>query len=149
MARATLLGGLPIILSGSNRGRLDRKAAAELLGISIEEVYQAYNLWIQLFRTKGCELTLLQYFEKLKDAGISVRALGNKPEDYHLARYGDVGPYTVTSCRFITKAENLREQKKSSVYSHMLTKYGPKKTKAILRKAGRLGGLKNRGKTRK
>ena len=47
--------------------------------------------------------------DKLKEAGIGIDQVGKA--GYHLARYGDIGDYTVENCRFIHHTENLNERK--------------------------------------
>jgi len=49
----------------------------------------------------------------LEEAGIEFGQIGVHRGDYHLARYGDTGPYALGNCRFITVEENLAEQKRS------------------------------------
>lgn len=36
--------------------------------------------------------------------------IGKSLDSYQLGRYGDVGGYSVTNCRFITKRQNLKER---------------------------------------
>ena len=110
MSRTTLLGNLPLIKEGANKNRLDRVALSKQIGFSIEEIYKAYNNWIQIFRIKESTLTFEEYLYKMKEAGIRPVNLGNENYDYHLSRYTDDGPYTKNSCRFILKKNNLKEQ---------------------------------------
>lgn len=75
------------------------------------------NLW-RKFRQKkrnaekiniGFELTFDQYCELLSLAKIKSSNVGVSL--YHLARYGDIGPYKIGNCRFVTYLVNLSEQK--------------------------------------
>lgn len=108
--RTKLLGDLPVHDSGLNRGRLNRNVAAVARGLSQKELHKAYNNWIQIFRIEGSNLKFDEYLDKLLEAGITPNCLGNGLNKYHLSRYDDEGPYTINSCRFITKAENMQEQ---------------------------------------
>jgi len=56
-------------------------------------------------------LELDQYRQKLIDAGIEPEQVGQKRDNYHLARYTDSGDYTTDTCRFIPHLDNLKEQK--------------------------------------
>ena len=51
---------------------------------------------------------LVQLFE---DAGITVNDIGQKSQQYQLARHGDTGHYEMGNCRFITMRENLQEKR--------------------------------------
>lgn len=55
-------------------------------------------------------LTFDEYAEKIVSAGIQPTQIGRTHGAYQLARYSDVGDYTVKSCRFITQLENLAER---------------------------------------
>jgi len=110
MTRTSFLGNLPLIRSGPNRNRLDREIVAKHLNYSIEEVYKAYNNWIQIFRIEGSTLTFEEYLNKLNETGIRPSDLGNDNNNYHLSRYTDEGPYTNNSCRFVMKRVNMEEQ---------------------------------------
>lgn len=136
MTRQILLGNLPVVDRGINKGKLDRSKTAELIGWNQKQVYKAYNNWIQIFRMEGSTLTFEQYILKLKEVGITPEQVGNSIDSYHLSRYNDEGPYTHKSCRFITKKENLEEMVPSNPYQNTLMKYGPIKTKEFSQKAG-------------
>lgn len=41
-----------------------------------------------------------------------------KPNGFHLARYNDVGEYSINNCRFITHTENFKERKLSAKSSN-------------------------------
>lgn len=124
MKHSHLLGNLPIHKSGSNKGRLDRNQAAKQLGISFEALHKGYNNWCQIFRKEGSTLTLDQYFNKLKSAGISVFDLGTVSGKYQLARYNDEGPYTNESCRFVPVEVNYSEQKRISPFQRLVNSCG-------------------------
>jgi len=134
------------ITSGINIGRIDRVKSALMYDLSLEEFSKAYNNWIQIFRIDGSNLTFEEYLMKMKEVGIKPFDVGNDNEQYHLSRYNDEGPYTISSCRFIRKIENLQEQAKElTPYMKTLNKYGPLKTKQIISENGRKGGLGNKG----
>ncbi len=57
----------------------------------------------------GFQLTFEEYCQLLRDAGIKSSQLGVR--GYHLARYGDVGPYAVGNCRFVPYLVNQAEKK--------------------------------------
>lgn len=59
------------------------------------------------------DLTYEQYCSLVQEANIVSSQLGRTGKGYDLARYGDQGGYTYGNCRFITHAENMREQKTS------------------------------------
>lgn len=139
MSRTELLSGLPVYKSGTNVGNLNRTLAANLLGLTKEELSKAYNNWIQIFRIDGSSLTFVQYLDKMKEADIGPYDVGNSIDQYHLSRYNDVGPYTNESCRFLLKKENLFEQKKVSPYLRVVYKYGEEVAKKIARENGRKG----------
>jgi hypothetical protein len=110
MTRSVLLGNLPKITKGINKGRLDRPKTAELYGFTIKQIYKAYNNWIQIFRVKGSTLSFEEYLNKLKEANIIPEQLGNDNYDWHLSRYDDESPYTKETCRFVYKHINMSEQ---------------------------------------
>lgn len=57
------------------------------------------------------ELSFDDYVKLLNEAGITYLDVGNK--GYHLARYNDMGPYSIGNCRFIFYKENMKEKKYS------------------------------------
>ena len=124
MKHTNQIGNLPRHKAGSNKGRLDRVRAAKELGISDNELHKAYNNWVQLFRRPGCTLTLEQYFLKMREVGITPDDLGNKLDDYNLARRNDEGPYTNESCGFIRCRANHKEQKKVNPFQRVVDKHG-------------------------
>ncbi len=124
-------------MCGPNKGRLDRKAAAIILGWSKEEISKAYNNWIQIFRKEGSTLTFSQYCDKMKEAGIGPADVGNGRERFHLARFNDEGPYSKESCRFVPGEVNFREQKRVAPFDAMVKKYGRDEAIRILTENGR------------
>jgi hypothetical protein len=54
-------------------------------------------------------MTFEEYCKLMREAGIKSSQLGVR--GYHLARYGDVGPYAYGNCRFIYYLANHAEQK--------------------------------------
>jgi hypothetical protein len=120
MKHSHLLGNLPTRKSGM----LNRPEAASELGVSVAALHKGYNNWCQIFRIVGSSLTLVQYFEKLNEAGITVFDLGVTVGRYNLSRYNDNGPYTNISCRFILVEENHNEQVFVAPFQRMVAKYG-------------------------
>jgi hypothetical protein len=110
MSRRHLLIGMPVFVSGPNKGRLDRKAAATAWELTEAQLSKAYNNWIQIFRYPDSALLFVEYLSKIVEAGISPDDVGMGAGKYQLARYGDVGAYADDNCRFIPAAENLAEQ---------------------------------------
>lgn len=132
-----MIGGFPIVVSGVNKGRLDRSTTAVCIGWSVREVSKAYNNWIQIFRMEGSDLTFEQYVRKMRDIGIRPDDVGNGRVQYHLARHGDMGPYSVATCRFILKSENLAEQKVESPFTRAVRKHGRARAIEMARENGR------------
>lgn len=62
----------------------------------------------------GFSLTFDQYLYKAYTCGLNsvsqVRRKGDSSKNYHLARYKDLGDYTVNNCRFTTQLENIQER---------------------------------------
>lgn len=110
MSRTDLLYGLPLISSGPNVNRLDRQAAAKQRKLTPKELAKAYNNWIQIFRVSSSDLAFIEYLDKMLEAGITPFDVGCHIGDYQLARIGDEGPYTKSSCRFILRENNFIEQ---------------------------------------
>ena len=145
MKRINLLGNLPTYISGINKNRLDRKKISSMYGITYNQVNKAYNNWIQIFRMTGSNLTFEQYLDKMKEVNITPDQVGNEFGKYNLSRYNDEGPYTNNSCRFILFEENLKEEKRESIYERSIRKNGKEKTHSQLSKSGRKGNLVKRG----
>ena len=124
MIRKELLGNLPLIESGPNKNSLNRTETCQLFGLTKEEIYKAYNNWIQIFRKPESTLTFEQYLIKMQEAGIRPFDLGNKNGHYQLARHKDIGGYTQENCRFITQEENSKELVRVNPYQALLKKYG-------------------------
>ena len=63
-------------------------------------------------RKAECRLTFEQYMKLAEQAGITDPAcIGRKDlYSFQLGRYGDVGPYEIGNCRFITMRQNLLER---------------------------------------
>ena len=55
-----------------------------------------------------CLLTFAEFIGLMRAAAIKSSALGVR--GYHLARYGDAGPYVVGNCRFVPWNVNAREK---------------------------------------
>lgn len=60
-----------------------------------------------------CELTFDDYCTLVESAGLKSSDLGFSGKKYVLARYGDMGNYTMGNCRFILQSENAAEKKVS------------------------------------
>lgn len=67
-------------------------------------------------------LSFHDYQAKLVEAGIDASQVGNRSDQYQLGRYTDTGDYTPESCRFITTATNLAEQKLNGGTARMAEK---------------------------
>lgn len=63
------------------------------------------------------ELTFAQYCDLIRTAKLKSSDLGYKGKKYVLARYGDIGPYSKTNCRFITQKENMAECASHTLYN--------------------------------
>jgi hypothetical protein len=61
-------------------------------------------------RGLSVNITYDQYKDLMVDAGIQPNQIGTGEHDYCLARYKDLGHYTLGNCRFITNHENMLEQ---------------------------------------
>lgn len=89
-----------------------------------------------------CELTLDQFRNLMKDAGITAHDIGIK--GYHLSRFNDLGDYTIDNCRFVFYKKNLNEKKvsdKSRLASKMnIMKANANRTFKSRSKAGKIGG---------
>lgn len=104
-------GELPKYASGPNTGRLDRNQIASKYSYTLKEVTKAYLNWQDTFRIEGSTLTFEQYLNKLYRAGLTPSDIGNKKGQFNLSRHNDTGPYNNESCRFLSRVENIREQK--------------------------------------
>lgn len=140
--RIELFGNLPFKYNKF----LDRKKICKMFNLNYKQLAKAYNNWIQIFRIKESNLTFEQYLLKLKETNINPDNIGNKRDQYNLARYNDIGPYTAKNCRFITRLQNENEQIKMSLYCLCIEKYGIIKTKEMMSNNGKKGGLNNKNK---
>jgi hypothetical protein len=147
--RKRLYGDLPTYKTGPNIGALNRQAVADLFGFSHYGILKSYNSWIRIFRIKGSNLSFRDYLQKMLEANIQPEDIGRKTTQFNLSRFRDKGPYKVSTCRFILKSDNLKEQLKEAPYLRMIRKYGKTKTHKILAKSGRAGGVAVAGKPRK
>ena len=68
-------------------------------------------------------LNFFEYIKLVKQAGIkSPNQIGLKRDQFQLARYNDIGPYSLGNCRFITQLENQKERNEHfDVSSHFKT----------------------------
>ena len=107
---ARFYGNLPLHSKGTNKGSLDRLSVSAIYSITVDQLFRAYCNWQHVFRFEESTLTFEQYLNKLAEAGIRPEDVGTSPHQYNLSRFKDEGPYTVESCRFITRRENLAEQ---------------------------------------
>lgn len=93
-----------------------RRDYLESVGIPREDVTEWVKKWHALemhcVQTgKPLELTFFTYIDLAVEAGIlDYKMIGKSLDSYQLGRYGDVGGYSVTNCRFITKRQNLKER---------------------------------------
>lgn len=103
-------GDVPLHKSGPNIGRIDRKELSIITGFTVKQLFKSYWNWQEIFRFPESNLKYSEYLDLLKEANITPSDVGNKPEQYNLSRYNDLGSYTKGNCRFITRKENLEEQ---------------------------------------
>lgn len=105
-----LYGDLPRNKTGINKSRLDRARICKEYGFTYRELTKAYLNWQDTFRIEGSDLTFKQYLDKLREVGLTPSDVGNDHAQYNLSRYNDEGCYSLRTCRFITRKENLLEQ---------------------------------------
>ena len=60
-------------------------------------------------RGDECLLTAKQISDLFDEAGITMADIGQKADEYHLARYNDTGNYEWGNCRYILSVDNVRE----------------------------------------
>lgn len=77
-------------------------------------------------RNIAFKLSFEGYKALMQLAGITVCQIGRASNDYHLARYGDNGPYDILNCRFITAYENHLEGQLTKVIHALPTGGGCK-----------------------
>ena len=116
MAISDNIGDLPRILSGPNRGRVDRRKVSKIYGFTIKQLTKSYLNWMDIFRNpyQNSTLTYRQYLDKLHDSNLSPDDIRNSEGGYNLSRINDYGCYHNHNCRFILRQENLKEQKHPS-----------------------------------
>lgn len=96
--------------------RNERRRVLESLEFDVEDLDQWQTKYANLIRSarlKGheVELTFAQYMQKVKDRKIgSPSEIGRARDQYQMARYNDVGNYTVDNCRYVKQRVNGREQ---------------------------------------
>jgi hypothetical protein len=66
-------------------------------------------------------LTIDEYCSLMECGGIISSDI--RPWGYHLARYGDVGPYSLNNCRFVPYLVNLREKDMTKTTAVLLEYY--------------------------
>lgn len=96
-----LHGNVPKHKTGSNIGRINHRQTSKLYGFAEKDFQKAYLNWLHIFRFADSSLTFEQYLNKLSEAKIVPTDVGNRKNQYNLARINDEGPYTNESCRFI------------------------------------------------
>ena len=95
-----------------SRTPLDRVALAANLGWSVSEVYRARDAWRKLYvRQPESTLSFGQYIDMILAAGLRPLQIGLRRGQWHLARPGDSGSYTIENCRFVPQEVNQRERK--------------------------------------
>lgn len=100
----------------------DRRAitASEISALAeFKDLTQDYKTWKRKYQShvdnaiavgKRTDLSFKQYLRLAQKAGVTTpEMIGKKPKLYQLARYGDMGPYTIGNCRFVTMAQNQKE----------------------------------------
>ena len=100
-------GNLP--MKGSRE--IDRAAVARLYGFSEEEIDDcAWRLKAMYVRQPESTITLEQYLDMMRYAGLRPSQIGKEMGKYQFARYGDRGVYSAENARFIPAIENQRER---------------------------------------
>ena len=106
-----IYAGIPLILSGSNRGNIDYSEAAKMTGLSIDQVKKALGALKGMYsRQPESTITFFQYLEKLKQSNLTLDDIGCTKGKYQACRNGDRGAYHVDSFSFKLMDENLKER---------------------------------------
>jgi hypothetical protein len=104
---------------------LDRQ---QLNSLDLEDVaiYYKWRYKVSFARMRGIPmlLSLQEYRQLIKDAGIAAYQIGKSKNSYQLGRYGDTGNYEKGNCRFITFSQNQLERKISNKQRAANRKYG-------------------------
>ena len=91
---------------------IDRVKLASDRGWSVEEIYKAKDAWRKLYvRQPKSDITFMQYLDLMQESGLRPNLVGLRKGQYHLARIGDSGAYTLGNCRFIPQEANQAERK--------------------------------------
>lgn len=91
---------------------IDRIALAKKYNWEVQEIYRARDAWRKLyFRQPKSEITFQDYLDLIVQSGLRPAKIGKRKGQFHLARYNDIGAYSLNNCRFIPQEENQRERK--------------------------------------
>lgn len=87
-------------------------------GLSPDDIHSWRRKWNdhkQNTKKKGdvSVLTFEDYINLALNAGIGLDQIGQRPEQYCLGRYKDVGIYDTENCRFITQTQNQVERREN------------------------------------
>lgn len=90
----------------------NRIEIAENFGWSVREVYKAIDCWRCLYkRQPESSITLDEYLSMMMENGLRPDMIGLNRGKYSLARFNDLGAYSVANCRFIKIEDNISERK--------------------------------------
>lgn len=101
---------------GNIKVKLEREQILSDFGLSLEDSSGwtiKYNCLKKSAKKNGieCQLSFYEYMYKVVQAGITeLNQIGRSDGHYQMARLGDVGDYTVDSCRFVTAQQNRFER---------------------------------------
>lgn len=107
--------GLPIILSGKNRGYTDKVASAEMLGVTLDEFKRILaNVKAMHIREPESTISVIEYVNKMREQGLTIDDIGTGINKYQAGREDDEGPYTKDSFKFILMRENLDQRNENN-----------------------------------
>ena len=103
-----------------NPNRCKQKNFRDLNDIEVllDDDNKLYSKWLNKRNNSKKEkipfsLTYYDFCKLVQDANLKSSDLGFSGNGYVLARYGDMGGYEYSNCRFISQLENVRERKVS------------------------------------
>ena len=109
-----------------------RKQFLTSINLNPQDVNVWRKKWQRLIYHAGrrdllCLLSFEQYVNLAAKAGLtSPMQIGTSMHSYQLARYGDVGNYSVDNCRFVLRDQNILEWKENGGRDAMAEKHRSK-----------------------
>jgi hypothetical protein len=92
---------------------IDRAALAKSFNWDCSEIYKAADAWKSMRRRQsGDVMPFLDYVDLIAKSGLRPNMIGKRRGQYHLARYGDRGPYSSENARFVPQEVNQRERRR-------------------------------------